>query len=92
MKIDEFDFEQTARAVFVMNDSVSEAYDSWEEFREFMISMAYRYASETTSFSTSGFQLTFYKGHDSEINCRASVSAYVANLYIKKVQKSLSNV
>jgi len=86
MKIDEFDFEHTARAVYIMNPSARDQYDSWEDLREFMYSMAYHYAHETTSFSTGGFQLTFFKGHDGEINCRASVSAYVALKYAEEME------
>ena len=84
MKIDEFDFEYTAQAVYIMNPSSAEQYDSWEDLKSFMVMMAYQYGHKTNSFSTSGFQLTFFQGHDGEINCRASVSAYVAMKYLEK--------
>ena len=84
MKIDEFDFEHTAQAVYIMNPSSAEQYDSWEDLKSFMVMMAYEYGHKTNSFSTGGFQLTFFQGHDGEINCRASVSAYVAMKYLEK--------
>ena len=84
MKIDEFDFEYTAQAVYIMNPSSAEQYDSWEDLKSFMVMMAYEYGHKTNSFSTGGFQLTFFQGHDGEINCRASVSAYVAMKYLEK--------
>ena len=84
MKIDEFDFEYTAQAVYIMNPSSAEQYDSWGDHKSFMVMMAYQYGHNTNSFSTSGFQLTFFQGHVGEINCRASVSAYVAMKYLEK--------
>lgn len=86
MKIDVFDFENTARAVYIMNTSIREQYDSWEDLKSFMVMMAYQYGYKTNSFSTGGFQLTFFKGYDGEINCRASVSAYVALKYAEKME------
>lgn len=85
MKIDDYDFENTAKAVYVMNDSARDQYESWEELREFMISMAYAYMHKSTCFSTGGFNLTSYIGSDGEVNVRASVSAYVAMLYVTKM-------
>jgi hypothetical protein len=87
MNIDEYDFENTAKAVFVMNDSCKERYESWEDLRSFMIGMAYQYGGSTTSFSTGGFQLTFFNTPDGEIFCRASVSAYTALKYVESVTK-----
>jgi hypothetical protein len=90
MNIDEYDFENTAKAVFVMNDSCKERYESWEDLRSFMIGMAYQYGGHTHSFSTGGFQLSFFNGSDGEIHCRASVSAYVALKYVESVTKGLT--
>jgi len=64
MKIDVFDFENTARAVYIMNTSIREQYDSWEDLKSFMVMMACQYGYKTNSFSTGGFQLTFFKGYD----------------------------
>jgi hypothetical protein len=89
MYIDEYDFVNTAKAVFVMNDSAKERYESWEDLRSFMIDMAYAYGGSTNSFSTGGFQLSFFNGSDGEINCRASVSAYVALKYVEAIAKGV---
>lgn len=87
MKIDEYDFERTAQAVFVMNDSARDQYDSWEDLQSFMISMAYTYCHKSHSFSTSGFNLTAYDAPDGERVVRASVSSYVALQYVKRMQE-----
>lgn len=88
MRIDEHDFEYTARAVYLMNVSVRESYDSWEDLREFMISMAYTYCHESNSFSTSGFNLTAYASPDGkERVVRASVMGYVACQYAERANR-----
>jgi hypothetical protein len=89
MKIDDYDFENTAKSVFVMNDTCKELYDSWEELKSFMIGMAYQYGGSTNSFSTGGFQLTFFNTPDGEVCCRASVSAYTAMKYVESVAKGV---
>jgi hypothetical protein len=85
MNIDKYDFENTAKAVYVMNPYANEAYPTWEDLREFMISMAYTYMHKINSFSTSGFNLTAFDGSDGERVVRASVSASVAKTYIEKM-------
>jgi hypothetical protein len=88
MKIDDYDFDMTAKAVFAMNPSVPTYYDTWEDLKSFMVSMAHTHGHSTTSFSTSGFQLTFFNSADGEDICvRASVSAFVAQEYVKRVQR-----
>lgn len=87
MKIDDYDFDKTAQAVFIMNPSTRDRYDTWEDLKSFMVSMAWTYGHKTTSFSTGGFQLTFFNGFDGEINCRASVSAFVALEYAKRMEQ-----
>ena len=88
MKLDEYDFDKTARAVYIMNESAPTLYSSVEELRMFMVSMAYAYSHNNNQFSTGGFVLTAYDGIDGERCVRASVSSYVANLYIDKMEKS----
>jgi hypothetical protein len=83
MNIDEHDFEYTARAVYIMNPSAKERYDSVEDLRSFMVSMAYQYMHESHSFSTSGFCLTAYDSPSNERVVRASVMSYVAIQYLK---------
>jgi hypothetical protein len=85
MNIDKYDFENTAKAVYVMNPYAKDAYLTWEGLQEFMISMAYTYMHKINSFSTSGFNLTAYDGPDGKRSVRASVSASVAKLYIEKI-------
>ena len=87
MNIDEFDFEYTAKAVYIMNKSARDNYGSWEDLRSFMISMAYTYCHESNSFSTGGFNLTAYNTPNGERSVRASVSGYVACKYAEKVQE-----
>ena len=87
MKIDDYDFDNTAKVVFVMNEYVSENYNTWQDFREFMVSMAYNYMDKNTCTSTAGFQLTAYDGPEGERTVRASVSSYVAKRYLEKIMK-----
>ena len=84
MKIDKSNFEQTARAVYTMNPSASDRYAKWEDLECYMIALARVVGGCTNnSFSTNGFQLTFFKGHDGKINCRTSVSSYTALKYLE---------
>jgi len=84
MVINEYDFEKTARAVYMMNDSSRQRYDDWEELYQFMLSMAYT-QHDATYFSTGGFVLTFFPGSDGERHVTASVSPYLANQYVELV-------
>ena len=90
MRIDEYDFERTAQAVYIMNDCISDQYESWENFYDFMVSMAYAHCYKHHSFSTGGFNLTAYDAPDGERVVRASVSAFVALDYVKRTQEQLS--
>ena len=87
MNINDSEFEDTAKAVYIMNDSARERYESWEDLREFMIDMAYTYCHESNSFSTSGFCLTAYDSPDKERIVRASVSAYVACKFAERASR-----
>jgi hypothetical protein len=85
MNIDHAEFEYTAKAVYIMNDSARERYDSWEDLKSFMIGMAYTYCHESNSFSTGGFCLTAYSSLDGkERYVRASVMSYVACQYAER--------
>lgn len=90
MIINEYEFEQAAKAVYIMNPSAVEQYDSWEDLKSFMITVAYQYCYNTNSFSTGGFVLTAYDGTDGERYVRASVMPYVALKYAES--KELVNV
>lgn len=88
MNINDSEFEDTAKAVYIMNDSARERYESWEELRDFMVDMAYAYCHESNSFSTGGFCLTAYTSLDGrERSVRASVMAYVAARYAERVTR-----
>ena len=85
MKLDDYDFENTAKAVFVMNPSAREKYETWEDLMSDMKAMAYSHMDDLTSFSTGGFQLTSFKSSDAQFGkiVRASVSAYTAMKYVE---------
>lgn len=85
MRIDNYDFEKTAQAVFIMNNSVRSKFEDWQNLKEFMINMAYTYCHDSNSFSTYGFCLTAYPSPDGEDRCvRASVSAGLAMSFLEK--------
>lgn len=90
MKLDEFEFERTAKALMVMNPS--DRFETWLDLESFMITMAYQYSSKSNSFSTGGFVLTAYDGPEGERCVRASVSAFVASEYVKKVSDSYASL
>ena len=85
MVLDEHSFEQTARAVFIMNPSARERYDNWQELEEFMRCMAYQYSHSSNCFGTGGFQLTAFNQRDGERCVHASVQAYTALKYAEKI-------
>jgi len=87
MNINDTDFDYTAKAVYLMNVSVRESYDSWEDLRSFMVSMAYTYCHKSNSFSTSGFCLTAYDDQSGERVVRASVMSYLAFQYAERTQR-----
>jgi hypothetical protein len=81
IKLDSYDFENTAKAVYAMNPSVRERYDDWKEFQYWIESMAYN-MHEITSWSSAGVQLTAFPITDGRM-VRASVSAYAALRYVE---------
>ena len=87
MKINEYDFENTARAVFIMNESARRRHATWEDLREYMIEIANAFCYLSNSFSTGGFCLTAYDTNwdgDHIRHCRASVSGFLALRYLQK--------
>jgi hypothetical protein len=94
MRIDEFAFENAARAVYIMNNSSKERYNSWQELHEFMLNMASQYQFGTvTSMSTGGFQLSFTRSPDNlDVYVTASVSAYVALLFASWVEDEFKTI
>jgi len=94
MRIDDYAFEQTAQVVYTMNNSAREQYDSWEDLRSFMISMAYQYVGKHTHFATGGFVLTFSRSSvdSDDWYVTASVQPYTALRYIERVNKQLNSI
>lgn len=91
LKIDERSFDQTSEVVYNMNKSARERYETPTDLRDFMVSMAYHYQYDTTSMGTSGFQLTFYKcAGSNDTGCIASVSAFLAESYMREVDTTLA--
>ena len=73
-----------------MNDSARERYESWDELRDFMVSMAYQYGDgKITSFSTGGFHLSFSRAAIGDVFVTASVQAYTALRYAEKTIKEM---
>ena len=89
----DYDFDSTAKAVYTMNESAQERYDSWHELREFMLLMAsqYSYNDGCTSFSTGGFHLSFARG-DGKVYVTPSVQAYTALRYAEAVTERLATI
>ena len=85
MRIDEYDFEKTAKAIQIMNPYWGDT--TWQDIRSQMIDMAYMYMHESNSFSTGGFCLTAYNAPGGERVVRASVNAYVAYSYVERILK-----
>lgn len=94
MRIDDYAFEQTAQVVYTMNNSAREQYDSWEDLRSFMISMAHQYVGKHTHFATGGFVLTFSRSSVDKNDwfVTASVQPYTALRYIEKVNKQINSI
>ena len=91
LRIDEYSFDLTAKAVYNINPSARQHYDNPDDLRDFMVSMAYRYQHDTTSMSTHGFQLSFYKTADGmATGCVASVSASLVDTYLREVDTRLA--
>lgn len=89
----EYDFDNTARAVYVMNQSAQERYDNWDELREFMLTMANQYADNDgcTSFATGGFHLAFSRG-DGKVHVTPSVQSFTALRYAETVAERLNAI
>jgi|GEM_PF-6377047 len=84
IRIDNYDFERTAKAVYAMNPSVHDMFDDWQGLRYWMESLAYKMDSDI-SLSTGGFHLTAFPTAEGRM-VRASVSAYTALRYVESVQ------
>jgi len=88
IKFDTKSFENTAKAVFEMNDSSAERYIGWKHLMGFMENMAYQYSidREETLFSTGGFCLTAFNVNGYKLKERhvvATVTAFTAIKYLE---------
>jgi hypothetical protein len=93
LKYDDYAFEQTARAVYLMNDSAREIYDNADELMEFMYSMARLYQDGCGHFGTGGFVLTFTtQAPDNTRYVTASVNSYVALKYAESVNDRMNHI
>ena len=100
IRFDDYAFENAAQAIYIMNESARDQYNSWEELHEFMISIAniHAFRKDTTCFSTGGFVLTFVRSADvcspdgSVVWITASVQSYMVARYAEKVNKQLNSI
>lgn len=92
MRFDDYAFEQTAKAVWQMNESAQEQYDHPDQLQDFMESMAYQYCKDSNSFGTGGFQLTAFTSASGERHVTASVQAYTAFRYAEAVADRMHQI
>lgn len=95
IRFDDYAFENAAKAIYIMNESARDQYNSWKELHEFMTSIAniHAFRKDTTCFSTGGFVLTFVRSSDmSDIWITASVQSYMVARYAEKVNKQLNSI
>lgn len=94
MRFDDYSFELTAKAVYHMNDSAQELYDNPDQLQDFMVSMAYQYGRNSTSFATGGFCLSFSPSSvdRDDVYVTASVQSYLVTKYIEAVTNRLDTI
>ncbi|GAF99947.1 unnamed protein product, partial [marine sediment metagenome] len=86
LNIESRTFTDTAKAVYIMNDTIQEKYADWKELEDFMYSMAYGMDEPNyTFFSTAGFCLTAYDTPTGR-NVTATIMPYCALEYLAKDQ------
>lgn len=83
MQFNDYEFEAVAKALVVMNPTVTEQFGDWKTLKTFMEDMARAYCEEAEFFSTNGFVLSAFDGPGGNRCVRASVSAYVTEQYLK---------
>ena len=89
----DYDFDNTAKAVYVMNESAQTRYENWQELREEMLGFAsqYSYNDGCTSFATGGFHLAFSRG-DGKVYVTPSVQSYTALRYAERVTEMVDKM
>jgi hypothetical protein len=80
MQFNDYEFEAVAKALVVMNPTVT---SNWKTLKTFMEDMARAYCEDAEFFSTNGFVLSAFDGPGGNRHVRASVSAYVTEQYLK---------
>ena len=61
LKLDLRTFEDTAKAVYVMNETQREQWDCWEDLQSWIETCAYMHCDTSAFFSTGGFCLTAFE-------------------------------
>jgi hypothetical protein len=85
VKLDQSTFEQTARTVFIMNETMREEYGCWQDIESYMTSMAYGMKPDCTFTGTGGFYLTAFNGADGR-TVTATIMPFMALEYLKRLQ------
>lgn len=89
----DYDMENTAKAVWIMNESAREKFANWRELESEITGMAYRYANDrdATSISTGGFSLAFTR-RDDRVYVTPSVSSFTALSYTEDMNRRLDTI
>lgn len=92
MQIDQYSFEKTAEAVFALNPSVSEKFESVKDLEYFMVGRAYEYMGldkdKITFFGTYGFYLSGYKTESGDMMVQATVSPGIVLSYLEQKKEA----
>lgn len=90
LELDDLSFENTAKAVWMMNESARERYEVWKDLLSVMQGRAYMYAeTDTQYFSTGGYCLSYFDSGDGKQNCVATVMGYTAKRFCDDLVKSV---
>ena len=86
LEFNDYEFEQTAKVLMIINSSCAKHWKTWEDLDEYMRSNAYRVFRDAPGmFSTAGFVLTaFDTDYDNKRYVRASLMTYCVNQYLKQ--------
>ena len=91
LRIDERSFENTAKALWIMNPSIKENYSDWMGLHSLMLALAheYKWKPDATTLATYGFRLTYYPIPDGKA-CVASVTDSVAIRYAQESEYAMA--
>jgi hypothetical protein len=85
VKIDQSTFEQTAKVVHIINPTMAEQYDTWQDLESYMTHLAYSMKEGCTFMGTGGFYLTQFSTSEGR-TITATVMPYTALKYIERLQ------